>query len=368
MLDAPPEYAAAMHGPHRRVTRIDSYDIDGNELLRGAPVLGGVVRADLTNRVSRTASFQLPAEYFPDTPDAPFSPYRAVVRIWSGIALGTGLEIVFPVFTGRPYAATLTSDGRADFRADDLAADVVAARFEQPERSRFPSAFATQLEEIQRLISEAIPQAVHGPSDVDPVAVPDLVWDEDRGQALDDMASAMGARWYTLGDGTFVVRRTDYTPTAPVQSFLDGPQGLMNRAQITRTRDGSANSVVVVSERLDGTPPVRVVARDNSPGSPTRFGGPFGRVVQVIKVQTPLSFFGANTLASSQLRAAVALTEQWSCDVVADHRIEPGDTVQLGYRGRTSTQVVDAVSYPLDTRTPMRLETRGTVMVNTPGV
>lgn len=367
MLSAPAEYAEALRGPHRRVARLDAYTMSGTPIALGVPITGGSVRADLTNRVTRSATFSTAAEFFPQTPQDPLSPFQAVVRISAGLALGTGQEIRLPVFTGRVYNASLLPSGTAQFRADDLSADVVAARFEQPERSRFGSRFATITQEVRRLIQDALPEAEFGTDDVDPARVPDLVWDEDRGQALDDLASAVGARWYALADGSFVLRRIDYAPGAVVQTFMDGSQGLMHRATVSRTRDGSANAVVVVSERLDGTGPVRVVARDNRLDSPTRYAGPFGKVVQVIKVQTPLTQNEARRLADAQLAGAVALTENWSSEVVADHRLELGDTVALGYRGLSATQVVDAITYPLDTRTPMRLESRGTVAVDVPG-
>ena len=366
MLDAPPAYEPALHGPHRRVSRITAEDIDGVVLATSVPILNGTVSANLSTRVTRTARFELPPEYFPDLPTDPFSPFQAVVRIHSGLALGDGTEITFPIFTGRIYDAELTDDGRAVFRADDLAADVVAARFEQPMPSS-NSRFATLLSEVQRLITDAVPQAVFGDHDVVPGPVPQLVWDEDRGKALDDLAEAMGARWYALGDGSFVVREFNYSPSAPVQSFLDGPRGLMSKARITRTRDGAANSVVVVSERMDGSEPVRVIARDTRSDSPTRYGGKFGKVVQVIKLQTPQTQNEAVVFAQTQLSAAVALLEQWTSSVVADHRIEPGDTVRKGYRGRTADQIVDSVTYPLGTSDTMRLTTRGTVQLTVVG-
>jgi hypothetical protein len=158
-----------------------------------------------------------------------------------------------------------------------------------------------------------------------------------------------------------VVRPFDYAQTAPVQEFMEGPKGLMSRSQIQQTRDGAANSVVVVSERLDGTDPVRVVRRDNDLSSAARWGGKFGKITQVIKVQTPQSQAEATILAETQLRASVALTQQWTASVVADQSIEPGDTVRLGYRGRMADQILDGVTYPLGAGAVMTLTGRGAV-------
>lgn len=366
MLPAPAAYAAALHGPHRRVARVDVTDINGVTRASDVKISTGEVTANLTNRVTRSATFTVPSEWFPRTPADPFSPYAAVAHIRAGLALGTGLEILFPIFTGRIYDARRDPSGNVTFRADDLAADVIAARFEQPTSSLRGSVFANQSTEFRRLVLQAVPQAQFGVDDITPTRIPDLVWDEDRGQALDDIAQSAGARWFALGDGRFVLRRFAYDPATPVAEFLDGPQGLMSQAAISVTRDGTANSVVVVSERMDGTDPVRVVARDVAAGSPTRYGGLFGRVVQVIQIQTPMTQNEASLLARTQLSGAVALTEQWESTVVADHRLEPGDTARLRYRGVQADQIIDGITYPLDTR-PMRLASRGTVQLDIPG-
>ncbi len=365
MLPSTPAYREALRGPHRRVAYVQVEDIFGNVRERDVPVSAGSVSANLVNRVTRSATFSLDPIWYPDLPTDTFSPYSAVVRIRAGIAYGDNSEETFPVFTGRVYDAVLDENGVATFRADDLAADVVAFRFEQPQASTRNS-FVTHWSEIQRLIREALPAAQFGPLPVEDQRLPQLVWDEDRGQAIDDMAEALGCRWLALGDGTFVLRPFDYAIGSVVSEILDGPRGLMSRASITRTRDGSANSVVVVAERLDGTNPIRVVQRDVQTASPTRFGGPFGRVVQVIKMQTPLSQPEARTLARTQLAASVALTEQWGATVVPDHSLEPGDTVRYRYRGRMADQMIDGMTYPLGLQA-MRLDSRGTVRLTEPG-
>lgn len=361
MLPSTPLYKSVLTGPHQRLSYINVYDIDGNERQLDIPVITGSVSANLTNRVTRSAQFTLADRWFPRTPDDALSPYYAVVKIFSGTQYATGEE-VFPIFTGRVYEATRNADGSATFRADDLASDVIGFRFEAPERAQ-----AGMInEEIRRLVRQALPQAVFGTNPPIDADTPPLVWDEDRGQALDDLSEALGCRWYTLGDGTFVVRPFDYSVVPPVQELLEGPRGLMSSATLTITRDGTANSVVVVSERMDGSDPVRTVQRTVDTNAPTFFGGPYGRVSQIIKVQTPLTTSESNTLARTQLRAATALTSQWDASVIPDMTLEPGDTVRLSYRGETADQIIDSITYPLLSTGLMRLGTRSpNVLPNT---
>lgn len=354
MLTSSLNYQSAIRSPHRRAVRVDAYDIDGVPRVLGLIPTAGDVTANLTQRVTRSATFSMVRADFPEDADGLLSPEFAVVRIRAGVQYGDGSEELFPIFTGRVTTATLQPDGQVEFACEDLAQDVIDFRFEQPRTTQF----ATTVAEIQGLILEALPQATFGANSVTDQPTPTtLTWDEDRGQALDDLAESLGGRWFALGDGSFVVRPFDYAYGPVAQDFHD-TGGLLHAATVSRSRTGVANSVTVVSERTDGTPPIRVPVRDISPASPTFFGGKFGKVSQVIKVQTPLTVSQAQTLATTQLLAARALNRQWQADVTPDYSLEPGDTVSLRFMDVADTQIVDQITYPLDTENPMQISTR----------
>lgn len=357
MLASSALYKQALAFPHQRRTIIDVIDASGNVLFADMPFSEGRVSASLTNRVTRTCDLSLAddlaADLFPDEVTDPLSPSQAILRVSSGIRYLDGSTEVFPLFLGRVFDATLRADGGVDIQANDRAADVVDFRFENPRNADRP----TVLDQIQTLILEAVPGASFGPHDVADAVTPVLTWDEDRGQAVDDLAETLGGRWYSLGDGTFVVRAFPYDNGTVVQTIADGEQGLMSAAVISKTRSGVANSVTVVSERVDGTDPVRVTQRNVDPSSPMFFGDTFGRVSQIIKIQTPQTNSEAQRFARAQLNAAGALLEQWSVVCVPDHTLEPGDPVRLRYRGRSTVQVLDRIDYPLGTGS-MSLSTR----------
>lgn len=355
MLPSTLTYQAAIRAPHRRSVRVDVYDINGQPRALNLRPHAGSVFANLTNRVTREATFTLAREFYPETSEDALCPEFAVAHISAGVLYGTGQEELFPLFVGRIWDATLLEDGQVQFSCQDLANDVIGYRFETPRTTTQTMTIA----EIHALITEALPQAVFGTDTVNDAPTPrSLTWDEDRGQALDDLAQALGGRWYALGDGSFVVRPFDYALGPVAQELRDGPDGLLSEAAVSRSRTGVFNSVVVVSERSDGTLPIRVPARDTATGSPNQFGGLFGKVSEVIKVQTPLNFAQAQTLAQTQLAASQALTQQWSAAVVPDYTLEPSDTVSLQHRGLRDLQVIDSIEYPLDNQTPMYITTR----------
>ena len=345
MLVSSARYKPAITRPHQLHFDVDLMDGDGNVLASNVPVFGGSVSANLTHRVTRTADFTVGPEWWPGTdPAAPLSPFQSFARVRAGIRYGDGSTETFPLITGRVGDVSRGTDGSVTARVDDLAADVIALRFEQPRNSENVSV----LSQIRRLISEVLPDASFGTDDVPDAMTPKLTWDEDRGDALDKLAETLGGRWYCLGDGSFVVRAYPYDVGTPVQTVRDGDDGLLIDASASVTRDGAANSVTVVVERADGGTPFRVRARDESASSPTRYGDRFGRISRVIKVQTPLTEGQAATYARAQLRGAVALSETWSVSMVPDFTLEPGDTVRLGSRGASSVQLIDQIRYPLD--------------------
>lgn len=359
MLTATDTYRATLPYPHKRHTTMQVYQngvqvADIDDLTFSA----GSVRASLTSRVTRSASLTFSDADFPGDVNAILSPYSSVIQINTGIQYGNGLPEVFPVFRGRVYEPQREADGTVTVRADDRAADVIAFQFEAPENT---APAATVVQEIQRLILQAVPEATFGTDDVTDIPVPALTWEQDRGQALDDLAAVVQGRWYELGNGDFVVRLYPYTLGTVVSAITDGPAGLLSTATRTLTRDGVANSITVVSERIDGTNPIRVTARNTDPSSPTRFGDTYGRVSQVIKIQTPITSSAAQSLATQQLSAVSALSEQWSVSMIPDSTLEPGDTVTLSYRGQSADQVIDSITYPLTTEGLMSLTTRSAV-------
>lgn len=361
MLTSSAAYKLALRQSHHRVSRFTVRTPDGTLLAQDVPIGGGQVNARLASRVTRTATFTASDEWFPVLATDPLSPFHAIVTIETGLAYPSGEEELFPVFTGRVYEAAREPDGQVSFRADDLAADVLAADFEVPENSVLG---ASTVFEIRRLISDGYQWAVFGPDDVTDGFVPKLSWDDDRGKALDDLSATLEGRWYTLGDGSFVVRRLAYTDPTPVITLTDGPAGSLIAARTSITADGAYNCIVVLAERPDTATPIRVTERVLNPADPAFFGGNFGKRVRKIRSQESLAFFDAQRVARSQLEASRALQRQWSATCIPDMTIEPGDVMGLEWRGLTDVQVIDSLVYPLSPETPMSFTARSSVDVS----
>jgi hypothetical protein len=254
-----------------------------------------------------------------------------------------------PDLTGRVFQPQCNADGTVTVRPMTWRPTWWRS-VRSPENTDSP----TRLGQIRRFINEAVPDAClnrhgHRPGT-------DLTWEEDRGQALDDLAEVAQGRWYVLGDArSWCATRTPHTPVAVI---TDGPGGLGETAD--RTLTGTASSTRDRGRRAM-TAPTDPSVRNNDTTSATMFGDRYGRVSKIIKIQTPLTSAAAQQLAVQQLATSTALAEQWSVRMVPDSTLEPGDTVTLSYRGQSATQVIDSITYPLTASGLMSLETRSSV-------
>ena len=361
MLTATPAYRAALPLPHARATLIRVFHGDEDVTPPGGlPFSAGVVSAALNARVTRTVNLTVPREFYPETALDLLAPERASLQILTGIGYGDGSAEMFPVFTGRVASVTRDRRGRVTLRGDDRAADVVALRFETPTAS---IAGSSTVAEIRRFIAQVIPGVDFAPEAVDDQPVPQLAWDDDRGRALDELAASVQGRWYFLGDGRATVRAYPYAGALPVIRLADGEPdgnggGLILGADRSRSRDGAANSVTVISERIDGDPAVEVTARDVDPSSPTFYEGLYGKVTAVLRPQTPIGAAAAGALARQTLALTTALGDQWTIEAVPDATLEPGDVITVEYDGANSVQVIDSISLPLAVQGTMTLQCR----------
>ena len=351
-----PLYRAALASPHRLYTKVEVLDGNGNVLpipaeftdeSGGLVFSGGAVNATLSSRVTRNATIVVPQQLYAALPSSLLAPYGNRLRITRGIEFGDGNhDYSWVTFTGRIQLPLLAPDGTVTVPAADRAFEVVEAGFTVPMNSQIGNNVNA---EFVRLVSDAVPDAVFGLSDTFAQVMPAETWSDDRGGALDEISTTVGAFWYALNDGRYVQRRYPWTvPGDPVVTLSDGVNGVLV-ASPSRSRDDVFNSVTATGERSDGTAPVYAVAEDNNPASPTYVNGPFGRRHITIRLQTPATQGSAQTAANAYLRRVVALQETWRWTMPPDASLELGDVVGLNAFDRTGiVQVVSSFTIPND--------------------
>lgn len=364
-------YRAALARPHTPYLRVAVTDSSGNEIISSVTYSDGSVSATLQSRVTRTLSLTVDRSYAPITAagsidyTAPFAPFGNRLKAYRGISWGNGLDTYWPVFYGRIDDVLIKSNGTMDVTGSDLAAEVVEAPFETPTTS---STLLTVAGQVQQLITAAMPAATYDfTSSAFPQLVPYVVWQTDRGQALDDLASSVGALWYPRADGTFTMRKVPWANTqTQVATLTDGPDGLLTDYGIRISRTDVKNAVVYITERQDGSDPLYYVSRDMVTTSPTYYKGPFGHKPLVITNQQPLSSAQQKQAADTLLRQSKATGQVWSVATVPDASLELGDLLGTvadqgplqQYTQIAAQQVVAGFQMPLRENAAMSLTMR----------
>jgi uncharacterized protein DUF5047/putative tail protein len=363
-------YRNLLAAGHRLYSKVEVLDGDQNLLTipdeftdenGGLVYASGYVSASLNSRVTRNLVLTVPEGVYPALATGLLAPYGNRFRVTRGIEMGDGnTKYSWTVFTGRIGLPLLAPEGLVTVTAADRAYEVVEAGFVVPQNSQVGNSVNA---EFVRLISDALDDATFGVSDVFAQTVPQLTWAYDRAAALDEMATAVGAFWYALADGSFVLRRYPWTvAAAPILTLSDGVDGIL-LASPRRDRDDVFNSITVTGERADGTTPVVAFAEDNNPDSPTYVNGLFGRRHRTVPLQTPQTQGSAQTAANAWLRRSIALQETWTWTQPPDAALELGDVVSLNAYDRTGIiQVVSGFTLPLGLDAMMTVQAHAQVV------
>lgn len=357
-----PLYREALAAPHQAYVQVEILDGQQNTLATDLPFTGGAVSATLTSRVARQCDLTLPEDYYAFSPDDLTAPYGNMLRASRGIEFADGSRFAWTVFVGRIQETSLQDDGTCTVRASDFAADVMENRFVRPENA---TAANTVTEEIQRLIADGFPQAQFAEVEQFDALVGARTWQLDRGQALDELATSVGAFWYPRADGRFVLRRYPWTVANPaVVTYSDvGSLGSVAGVTATRSRAGVFNSLTVTGERLNGDAAVFALAQDTNPDSPTYVGGNFGHRHQLLRLQTPSTQGTAQGAANANLRRTISLNDMWGWSMTVDAALELGDAVQLDVLERTGiVQVVAGYRIPLQVDGEMQVVGRSRIV------
>ncbi|HET9866605.1 MAG TPA: hypothetical protein VFQ06_04885 [Nitrospira sp.] len=323
---------------HAMSVRIEAFRY--GESLGSIPFESGTITATLTSQVNRNGSFVVPRTVY----DAGLlDPLTDHVIIYTGIE--DMLEV--PIFTGRVDARVLDESGRVNVSVVDYSAMLIRARFEQPWPAIAGGRVLAEIERIIKDVDGSYAIQYHNAFDgINPVAV----WEEDRGQALDDLATSINCVWQSDRTGGFVVYPNPYIVAAsvtPVGVLRDGADGNITSWTETTSREHIANSVTVVVERTDNSPPIRVTARDTNVLSKTFWGGPFGKQNIIKKLSNPLTEELATLVAFRLLNQSLALARSWQITTPHFPLYDPGDVAAVVLDGEVTAQVIESITYPL---------------------
>lgn len=334
-----PSQLAAFTGSHEMSTRV--------VVLRGSESLGEIPATDISINATYGTRGGRDGRMTVDRlllDRGLLNPASDQVIIWTGIK---GVVEV-PIFTGRVDVTDDDSGGQVEVELLSRSAEAIRAAFEVPWAVSAP---LLSTSEVIKIIQDVDPAWGVDTSRATARILPaNLVWESDRGQALDQIAQGASQIWQPDRTGGFVLFDNPYSigPSLASQSVVtltEGVGGCLVNVRQSKSREGIYNSVTVVVERVDNTEPLRVTVRDTDPGSPTMWGGLFGKQNLVVKNQNPTNLADAVALGLRILRQSLALQRSWRITVPHLPVLDPGDVFTLWYQNEVTAQVVESVDY-----------------------
>lgn len=323
------------------------------------PILGGDVRFDATAQVRSTVDLTTVWPW-PTANGDLFTPYGTELFVERGVVYGDGVRewVSLGYFRIDAIDQADAPDGPVTVRGSDRMAGIVDARVLAP----FQYAAATSVSTIfGALVGEVYPTlpitfdfAASGTS-----FTSSHIIEADRYDFLNDIAQSLGKVMHFDYTGGLVVK-TAPDPTVPVYKVNHGAGGVLVEMSRRLTRDGVFNAVVATGEQPGETAPVRGVAYDLHPASPTYWDGTFGKVPRFYSSSFLASNAQCVAAAEAMLNRSKGLPYNVQFTTVPNPALEPLDAVAVSYSdtARVEIHVIDTIDIPLTPGAAMTATTR----------
>lgn len=327
-------------------------------------IVGGDVQLDATADVRSTVDLSVDGTgRWPTAASDLLAPYGAEVWVRRGIAYGNGTTEW--VSLGYHRIDTVEQDtppnGPIRISAQDRMAGIIEARLLAP--VQYPAA-TTYGDLLDALVTEVYPSAViewDDATDGDAIGR-QVIGEEDRYALLNDLVTSVGKVWYWDHRGHLVIA-TPPDPTDPVFTVNAGAGGVLVALSRRLSRQGVYNAVVATGEAADTETPVRGLAVDDNPLSPTYWSGQFGKVPRFYSSPFITTEAQAQAAARSLLLTSLGLPYAVDLSAIPNPALEPGDAVRVVYPGRDETHVLDQITIPLTASSALTATTREQTLV-----
>ena len=360
MLTVTDRFLAALRESHTVSVAAYLYPASGGDPIL-VPVIGGSVTVDRDAAVRRQATLDI-AFALGDTVtddlirELPFGGYATVER---GILFADGTDERVQLGMFRIDSVVWTElQGQASLTLNDRMAQIQDEAFVTPYDPVGLTATAAVVALVEQVFGSNIAYHVLT-SPGSESALVDTVYDEDRGQAISDLASSVNAEAFFDNNGDFVIRPR--ATVGPVAWTVDaGTGGVLVASTETLDRSTVRNGVAVRGQSSADVPPFYSLATYDDPSAPTRWGGPFGKVVLVSESTAVTTQAQADATAASLLNLRLGMSCTVALNTVPNPAIEPGDLIEIVYAdGRTEQQLVNAVQLDLGADAELQITTTG---------
>ncbi|MEH3055555.1 MAG: DUF5047 domain-containing protein [Patulibacter minatonensis] len=331
-------------------------------LIQVAGIVEGSVTLDQTAATRGQIDVDLAVDTVP-TPTGPLSasaPYGNELYVWRGIQWTDGSSELVPLGV---YRIDDTDADGASLRVSgqDRSARLIDARIEAAYQVSAGTQYGAA---IVALLRDAWPTMPYDSTEFGGITTqaPQLAFAEgdDRWGRAQEMATSCGMDlWF---DGTGTLRLTPVAgSSSPVAEIHEGATGVLVEAAARWSRAGTYNRVIATGENTaQDAPPVRGVATDDNPQSPTYYYGPFGRVPRFYSSPFLTTDAQCASAATAILNRQLGATKSVSFGSLVLPYLEPRDAVSIRRprAGVDEVHVIDKLTIPLGVAGTMTGSTR----------
>lgn len=358
-------FLRAVRGSHdafARATLVTSFQEGTQPIGTELRIVSGEVTADAKANIRGRLNLTIEGtRKFPELPVDQITPYGNEVFVERGIAFGNGSTEVISLGYYRLYEVEQDNapDGPINLTGLDRMSGIVDAKLEAP--TQFNAGVSIQ-SVFETLVEEVYPSAtiVFDFSAGATFLESSHVTTDDRYGFLRDIAQSRGKVMYWDYAGHLRVESPP-SSSSPVFTINHGLDGILVALKRSLSRVGVYNAVIATGERPSSeVEPVRAVARDMNPNSPTYWNGTFGKVPRSYSSPLITSIDQAVTAAQSLLSRAIGLPHAATVTAVPHPALEVLDPVAVTHsdRGRREIHVLESVTIPLTVDNPMTATTR----------
>lgn len=330
------------------------------------PILSGDCVFDAAADVRGSLTLQTDGtRMWPNVTNLLLAPYGNEIWVRRGVQLGGGTTewVSLGYYRIDTPDQDSAADGPIQIEAQDRMAGIVDARLETPRQYAAADTYGAV---VADLIGDVYPTATinwDDSTDTDTLGRP-LIVEEDRHGFLNDLVTAVGKIWYWDYAGQLAITDPPAS-TDPVVEVNAGAGGVLVSMGRRLTREGVYNVIVATGEGADTQTPVRGIARDDNPNSPTYYAGRFGPVPLFYSSPFVTTTAQARSAASSLLRRHLGLPYNVDFELVPNAALEPWDPVRIRYSNQDAPEVhvLQTVTIPLVPEAAMTATTKEQTVV-----
>lgn len=311
---------------------------------------GGSVTVDRGQAIRRTCTVTVAnPSLIPRTPADQLVTYGAQLRISRGVEYGNANDVeLVPLGVFRLDSVDGdVNEGPVTLQGKDLSAIVADDKFTAPY-----TATGTVISAVTALIQRSIPTA----------AVVSTITDQGIGKRTYDVeadpwagcqeiASGAGAEVYCNPDGVFVIATLpDLATATPVWEIAATEGGVYIKGSRGMSSNGVHNGVLARGENTaENVAPVKYLAVDGDPNSPTYWGGPYGRRPDFFTSSTLTTTAACQNAATLKLAQAKAPNATGDISSLPNPALESGDVLRVQHEdGSRELHQAASFTVPLD--------------------